>query len=82
MAVVCAFMLLAIPALAESGGLVAIKTDKGVFLSWNMTDFDAEYTLYRNGEDVITTSATNYIDYGADGRDIYSINGGESVLVW
>ena len=76
-------MLLAAPALANSsGGLVAVKTDEGVFLSWNMTDFGAEYTLYRNGEEVITTSATCYTDKGADGSDVYNINGGESVPVW
>lgn len=78
-----AALLLAVPAFANgSGGLVAVKTDEGVFLSWNMTAPGAEYTLYRNGEAITTTNITNYIDAGADGTALYSVDGGKAVAVW
>lgn len=62
--------------------LVAVKTDEGVFLSWNMAGEGESYTLRRNGEVIAETTLTNYTDRGADGSAVYSVNGGETVGVW
>ncbi len=81
--ILLAVLALSIAAYAEgSGGLAAVKTDEGVFLSWNMTAEGAEYTVYRDGEAIAVTALTNYTDIGADGSAEYSINGLSPVSVW
>lgn len=78
-----AILTLSIAAAADgSGGLVAVKTDDGVFLSWSMTGENDEYTLYRGDEAIITTSLTNYTDLGADASAQYHINNCAPVSVW
>ncbi len=75
-------LLTAAPALADaSGGLVAVKVDGGVYLSWNMTGAES-YTLYRGDEAIVTTAGTNYVDAGADGTAQYHIDFNAPVSVW
>ncbi|MBQ8540516.1 MAG: hypothetical protein IJ435_03470 [Clostridia bacterium] len=74
--------LMVIPAHAEGvNRAVAIKTDEGVFLSWPMEEDGKEYTIYRNGEAIATTTVTNYTDAGGDGTGEYKINDTQ-VSVW
>lgn len=67
---------------ADTGGLVAVKTDEGVFLSWNMTGEGDSYTIYHNGEAIKTTTMTNYVHKGADGTGQYNLEGKAAVSVW
>lgn len=78
-----ALLSLALPALAENTcGLVAVKTDEGVFLSWNMTGEGNEYAIYRGDEKIAETALTNYTDVGADGSEKYRIDSFAPVSVW
>ena len=70
-------------------GLIAIKTDKGVFLSWRLLGDEASvkeiinapsFKVYKNGEQIATVdNSTNYIDAVGSMTDLYSvaIDGGE-----
>ena len=65
---------------APDGGLVAVKVEDGVYLSWQMTS--ESYNLYRDGELILTTSATNYTDTEGNINSVYNLEGKESVSVW
>ncbi len=76
-----ALLMLSIPALANgSGGLVAVKIEDGVYLSWNAQAGVNSYTLYRDGEKLVETSLTNYID--TEAGTSYSLEGLAPVSVW
>lgn len=60
-------------------GLVAVKTNDGVFLSWRLNGYEfnkgIDFCLFRNGEritDVITDS-TNYLDKDGKAGDKYTV---------
>ena len=75
-------LLIAVPCSAEIGTKpVAIKVEDGVYLSWMMEEEGKEYTVFRDGEAVITTTQTNYLDKGATGEEKYMINS-TPVDVW
>jgi len=78
-------------------GLVAVKVNNGVFLSWRLLGTDPAniaFNLYRNGVKVNSspiTGATNYIDTSGNANSTYTVrtvlNGQEqeeskSVYVW
>ena len=66
-------------------GLVAVKTDTGVFLSWRMLLCEVkgynktgmtgtDYVVYRNGERIaIVTDSTNYLDENGSAEDSYQV---------
>jgi rhamnogalacturonan endolyase len=58
-------------------GLVAVKTDSGVYLSWRLLgteDYDSVFTIYRNGKKLTTVSdSTNYVDTTGDMSSQYSV---------
>lgn len=60
-------------------GIVAVKTDAGVFVSWRLFGteaFDTTFHLYRDGERVNSepiTAGTNYLDATGDFNSVYSI---------
>ncbi|WP_326924205.1 rhamnogalacturonan lyase [Bacillus haynesii] len=60
-------------------GLVAVKTKKGVFLSWRLLGTDPEETafnLYRNGHRINPTpisSSTNFLDKHGNGKSVYYV---------
>ncbi|MFP7378273.1 rhamnogalacturonan lyase [Bacillus paralicheniformis] len=60
-------------------GLVAVKTKKGVFLSWRLLGTDPEETafnLYRNGHRINSTpvsSSTNFLDKHGNGESVYYV---------
>ncbi|MDO4563574.1 MAG: stalk domain-containing protein [Clostridia bacterium] len=56
-------------------GLIAIKTESGVFISWRHFDGEGEYTLMRDGVELIKTSLTNYTDHDGTLESLYSIDG-------
>jgi len=70
-------------------GLVAVKTNNGVFLSWRMLGTEPSsiaFNLYRNGTKLNSspiTGATNYVDSGGNTSSTYTvssiINGQEQV---
>lgn len=77
-------------------GLIAVKTNTGVFLSWRMMRDEVEgynetgmtgtdYVLYKNGEKIATiTDSTNYLDKDGTPEDTYSVaayRGGEEASV-
>ncbi len=74
-------MLISVSAFAADG-LVAVKTDGGVFLSWTMDSSADKYTVYKNGEAIAETALTNYTDKGADGSAVYRVNNGSEAKVW
>ncbi|KUL12479.1 rhamnogalacturonan lyase [Bacillus licheniformis] len=61
-------------------GLVAVKTKKGVFLSWRLLGTDPEETafnLYRNGQRINSTpisSSTNFLDKHGNGKSLYYVS--------
>ena len=65
---------------APDGGLVAVKVDNGVYLSWQMTE--GPYNLYRDGQFVLSTDKTNYLDPMGTESSIYSLEGKKEVKVW
>ncbi len=65
---------------APDGGLVAVKVEDGVYLSWQMTG--ETYNLYRDGELILTTSQTNYTDPSGTLNSIYNLEGQKAVSVW
>lgn len=65
---------------APDGGLVAVKVEGGVYLSWQMTD--SSYNLYRDGQLILTTTATNYTDPDGTLNSVYNLEGKDSVTVW
>lgn len=59
-------------------GLVAIKTNAGVFVSWRIFGeeyYDVDYNLYRNGEKVnnVPLSVSNYTDPAGDISSTYTV---------
>lgn len=61
-------------------GLVAIKTDDGVFLSWRLNAYEYEkgldFILFRNGEKITKypiTDSTNYLDKNGNSGDEYTV---------
>ncbi len=74
--------LFSITALASgTGGLVAVKCDDGVYLSWQMTDSE-NYSLYRDGVKILSTDKTNYLDTEGTTSSTYNLEGKETVSVW
>lgn len=74
--------LVGITALAsDDGGLVAVKVEDGVYLSWQMTGQET-YNLYRDGQLVTTTSKTNFTDPSGTLTSKYNLEGKASVSVW
>lgn len=65
---------------ADDGGLVAVKVENGVYLSWQMTD--GEYNLYRDGQLILSTNKTNFTDPSGTANSKYNLEGMESVSVW
>lgn len=77
-------------------GLVGVKSDKGVFLSWRLlgTDsYDTSFNVYRNGKKVAgpITNSTNYLDAGGSQNDKYFVrtvingiekNESDTISVW
>ena len=70
-------------------GLVAVKTDSGVFLSWRLLGYEAsvkdiinapDFEIYRNNTRIATVdNSTNYLDQNGTESDSYSVKivGGE-----
>jgi len=60
-------------------GLVAVKVNNGVFLSWRMFGTDPSniaFNLYRNGTKINSTpitGATNYVDTGGTTSSTYTV---------
>lgn len=65
---------------SDSGGLVAVKVDNGVYLSWQMSS--SPYTLCRDGKEILTTDATNFTDPEGTVGSVYSLKGKTEVKVW
>lgn len=78
-------------------GVVAVKVNNGVFVSWRLLgteSFNTAFNLYRNGTKVNSspiTGSTNYVDYSGNTSSTYSVravvNGQEqgaspAVSVW
>ncbi len=79
--IVLMLSFVAITALASpSGGLVAVKVDNGVYLSWQHVN--DSYTLMRDGEVILTTNKTNYLDTSGTSNSVYNLEGKEPVKVW
>lgn len=74
--------LFAVTAMAkDNGGLVAVKVDEGVYLSWMYTP-EESYNLYRDGNLILSTNATNYTDKDGTLNSVYALEGKDSVTVW
>lgn len=60
-------------------GLVAMKTNKGIYLSWRLLGteaYNSSFDVYRNGEKIATVStSTNYIDTQGAMEDEYYVVG-------
>jgi rhamnogalacturonan endolyase len=57
-------------------GVVAVKTDEGVFISWRRLatePADTKFTLYRNDQVVAEDAITNFVDKGAGLDDKYTV---------
>lgn len=64
-------------------GLVAIKTNNGVYLSWRLLGTEAsvptitkspDFDVYKNGNKIATvTDSTNYLDYSGTTSDKYTV---------
>jgi rhamnogalacturonan endolyase len=60
-------------------GLIAIKTDSGVFLSWRLLgpeSYDAGFHIYRDGKKLTRkpwTGSTNYLDPAGTANSIYTV---------
>lgn len=57
-------------------GVVAVKTDEGVFVSWRRLatePADTKFTLYRNDQVVAEDAITNFVDKGAGLGDTYTV---------
>jgi rhamnogalacturonan endolyase len=59
-------------------GLVAVKTDAGVFLSWRLLgdeSYDTAFNLYRNGKRVNrrALTSTNYLDEDGTTSSVYTV---------
>ncbi len=66
-------------------GLIAVKTDKGIYISWRMLLDEVsgycdtgmtgtDYAVYRNGERLaLVTDSTNYLDEKGTDGDVYSV---------
>ena len=60
-------------------GLIAIKTDSGVFLSWRLLgpeSYDAGFHIYRDGKKLTRkpwTESTNYLDPAGTANSIYTV---------
>ena len=63
-------------------GLIAVKAEKGVFVSWRSYTSDSDavvFTLERNGEAVYSGSLTNYLDDAGSAGDIYRLTASEGI---
>ncbi len=64
-------------------GLVAMKTNEGIYLSWRLLgteNYNSSFDLYRNKEKIATISdTTNYIDYYGTMDDEYYVVGNGDV---
>ncbi|MGN0144701.1 MAG: rhamnogalacturonan lyase, partial [Clostridium sp.] len=63
---------------ALNRGLVGVKTNQGVFLSWRLlgTDsYDTSFNIYRNGTKIAgpITDSTNYLDKNGSQKDKYFV---------
>ena len=58
-------------------GVVAVKTTKGVFVSWRIQSdeyYDVTYNLYRNGSQVAENlTSSNYTDASGTTSDSYAV---------
>lgn len=73
-------------------GLVAIKTDSGVFLSWRLLgqeSYDAGFHIYRDGKRLTRkpwTASTNYLDPDGTASSVYTVRrllgAADSARVW
>ncbi len=61
-------------------GLVAVKTNDGVFLSWRLNGYEfnkgIDFCLFRNGERItqeLVTDSTNYLDKDGKAGDTYTV---------
>lgn len=57
-------------------GVVAVKTDDGVFVSWRRLatePADTTFTLYRNNQVVAEDAITNFVDAGGTLNDKYTV---------
>jgi rhamnogalacturonan endolyase len=60
-------------------GVVAVKTDAGVFVSWRLLgneSYDAAFDIYRNGRKLTRrplTAATNYLDAAGEVGSVYTV---------
>ena len=73
-------------------GLIAVKTNTGVFLSWRLFRREctgasetgltgADFAVFRNGEKIaVVTDSTNYLDTGGSENDRYSVEALSGVL--
>ncbi len=83
LAVILLICLIGLQASAASdGGLVAVKTDDGVYLSWQMEESGKSYNIYRDGVLLVSTDKTNYLDTSAVTASTYNLEGKEAVTVW
>lgn len=72
--------------------LVAVKAEKGVFVSWRSYGSDSDgvsFTLTRNGQEIYKGSRTSYMDAEGKPGDTYDLKasegisaGGESTRAW
>ena len=77
-------------------GLVAVKTDSGVFLSWRLLgteSYSTKFNVYRDGVKIASniSDSTNYVDKGGSTSSTYTVcsvvngaeqSGSESVKPW
>lgn len=58
-------------------GAVAVKSDKGVLVSWRFLGTDApdtQFNVYRDNTLITTTSRTNYLDADGTDKSVYRID--------
>ncbi|MGM9551065.1 MAG: stalk domain-containing protein [Clostridia bacterium] len=80
--IILTLSLFGITAMAkDTGGLVAVGVEDGVYLSWQMTDLGT-YNLYRDGSLILTTDKTNYTDTEGNEISVYNLEGKDTVTVW
>lgn len=63
-------------------GVVAVPSGNGIMVTWRYLGTDSSaitFDVYRNGEKLTTTSATNYLDKNGKSGDKYEIKASEGV---
>lgn len=78
-----ALLMLALPVMAQrvvdklNRGVVAVKTSKGVFVSWRIQGeeyFDVQYNLYRNGTKIASNlNVSNFTDAAGTTTSTYQV---------